>query len=75
VCLDRLRYGAPTWEKGAIDVVTAWISHRHSHGEAERLEQHLHALAALVEHHQGEYDSLLNVPSLAAHRRAKRARR
>jgi hypothetical protein len=71
VCLDRLRYGAPTWEKGAVDVTSNWLTHRYSHGETERLERHLHALAALVERHPEEYQLLLapNVPTLAQHRR------
>lgn len=76
VCLDRLRYGAPTWEKGAVDVVAGWLTRRYNHGETQRLERHLHALAALVERHHEEYQMLLapDVPTLAQHRRDRRRR-
>lgn len=72
-CLDRLRYGAPTWEKSPAEVVTNWLARRHNAGETDRLERHVHALAKLVELHHEEYQALLapDVPTLAEHRRVR----
>lgn len=75
-CIDRVRYGTPKWEKDPGEVVERWIGRRHNHGERERLERQLNALAVLVARHHEEYETLLapNVPTLAAHRRERAQR-
>lgn len=73
----RLRQRVPvTWENDPVAVVGRWLDRTYEEPERARKRRILHAISALVEAHQDEFDAMVaadGVADLAAHRRGKGA--
>jgi hypothetical protein len=65
-----------SWENDPVAVVTRWLDRTFEEPERARKRRILHAISALVEEHQAEFDAMVaadGVADLAAHRRERGA--
>lgn len=86
-CVDRvqaysridtnLRVAVPmTWESEPVAITERWLDRTYEPTEKDRKRRMLHAIAAIIEAHQDEFDAMVaadGVADLAAHRRGRGA--